>query len=188
MAGEGSVTASGVDRASGVREEAAREAATSQTPMPTAKTAALPASGTIEVTIADGRVIKLDGEVEEVSDHIETITRRVKEQDKVIVLKFPAVTNIKQWHNQLARNLVLASGRTDAREVAWIINEVVRPGSRLEGFASSGDARFLTLDTKLHMAATAVIKEGNRALSTIGVADSRLVQIEPRHEAALRPS
>ena len=40
--------------------------------------------------------------------------------DKVTAPNFPAITNLRQWHNQLARNLVLASGRTDGAEVKWL--------------------------------------------------------------------
>ena len=71
--------------------------------------------GILEVTIADGRVIKLDGEFE-ITGQAETITRRVKEAGQILVPKFPSVTNIKQWHNSLARGLELASGRTDGQE------------------------------------------------------------------------
>ena len=63
------------------------------------------------------------------------------------------------------RNLVLASGRTDGLEVKWL-NEVYTGGSQFEDFNSWGDARFATLDIKLHSAITAIIKEGNRTLAT----------------------
>jgi hypothetical protein len=64
-------------------------------------------------------VIKLDGESEEISGEVETITRKVKENDKSIAPKFPSVTKIRQWHNGLARQLVLGGGRTDGKEVSW---------------------------------------------------------------------
>ena len=111
--------------------------------------------------MADGKVVKLDGEFEEITGETEVTTRRVKERGKVLAPKFPTVVNIKQWHNQLARNLVLASGRADGQKVKWL-NEVYQTGAKFEGLNSSGDARFATLDIKLHSARTAMIKEGNR--------------------------
>ena len=165
----GRVTASSVDPppAAGPTVPTTREArepsalAPSLTPRPSVP----PSTGAIEVTTSDGRVIKLDGEYEEISGETEIITRKVKENDKVIVPKFPSVTNIRQWQNGLARQLVLAGGRVDGKEVSWI-NEILWAGSRFDDFASSGDARYATLDIKLHMAVTAVIKEGNRTLAT----------------------
>ena len=40
------------------------------------------------------------------------------------------------------------------------------PGSKFNDVASPGEARYLTLDIKLLMAVTAVIKEGNRTFAT----------------------
>ena len=54
-----------------------------------------------------------DGDFEEITDGSETVTRRIKEHKKIVVPEFPAVTNVRQWHNGVARGLVLASGRTD---------------------------------------------------------------------------
>ena len=108
---------------------------------------------------SSGNVINLEGEYEQVEDSQEMITRRVKEHDKVACPKFPTVINLKQWHNQLVRNVVLASGRTDHAEVEWM-NAVLASGSKFEDFAASGGVRFATLDLKLHAAVTQCIKEG----------------------------
>ena len=114
-----------------------------------------------------------DGDYEEVSGGTETITRRVEELEKVSVLKFPTVPNVRQWHNGVARRLVLASGRTDQREIQWI-NEVLKAGAKMEDFADSGEPRFATLDIKLYAAVLAVIRDGNRTLATkvIGLEDA----------------
>ena len=74
------------------------------------------------------------------------------------------ISNLKQWHNQLARNLVLASGRTDGQEVEWL-NMVLADGAKFDLFESSGEARFATLDIKLHSALMVCITEGNKALA-----------------------
>ena len=121
-------------------------------------------NGPLEIATTNGEVIKLEGEYEQVVGGDEIITRRVKEADKVLVPKFPSITNLKQWHNQLARNLVLASGRTDGQEVAWL-NMVLADGAKIDLFELSGEARFATLDIKLHSALTVCIKEGNKALA-----------------------
>ena len=47
------------------------------------------------------------------------------------------------------------------RVYGYYINEVLKPGAKFDDFASTGEARFATLDVKLHMAVTAVIKEGS---------------------------
>ena len=64
--------------------------------------AARPTSSTVELTTPDGRVIKLDGDFEEISGDTETITRRVWEQDNVSVPKFPTGTDVRRWHNGVA--------------------------------------------------------------------------------------
>ena len=114
--------------------------------------------------MASCQTVKLEGEYEEVVGETETVTRKVKEQDKVLAPKFPTISNLRQWHVQLARNLMVASGRTDGAEVEWL-NEVLKDGSKFEDFYSSGAARFATLDIKLHAALTAVVKEGCRTLA-----------------------
>jgi hypothetical protein len=105
------------------------------------------------------------GDYEEITGESETITRRVRELEKVTVPKFPTVTNVRQWHNGVARGLVLAGGRTDHKEIQWI-NEVLKTGAKVGDFASSGEPRFATLDIKLYAAVLAVIKDGNRTLAT----------------------
>ena len=60
---------------------------------------------------------------------------------------------------------MLASGRTDGQEVRCL-SEVYKSGAKFEEVNSSGDARFATLDIKLHGAMTAIISEGNRTLAT----------------------
>ena len=113
---------------------------------------------------ATGQTVKLDGEYEEIVGAKETITRRVKEHDKVVAPKFPTINNIKQFHNQMARNIVLASGRTDGAEVAWW-NEIMREGIKMDDLADSGDPRFATLDLKIHCCLTQSIRDGNRTLA-----------------------
>ena len=58
-----------------------------------------PTSGYLEVTTADGKVVKLDGEFEGIASATEVITRRIKGHDLVITPKFPAVVNVKQRRN-----------------------------------------------------------------------------------------
>ena len=57
--------------------------------------------GALEVVTAGGGVIRLEGEYEQVVGSIEKMARRIKELEKVAVPKFPTITNIRQWHNQL---------------------------------------------------------------------------------------
>ena len=123
-----------------------------------------PKAGALEIVTANGETLKLEGEYEEIVGASETVTRRVKEQDKITIPKFPTVNNIKQFHNQVARNLVLASGRTDGAEVKWW-NEVMKDGAKFNDFADSGDPRFATLDLKLHCALTQCVRDGNRTLA-----------------------
>ena len=113
---------------------------------------------------ANGQVIKLEGEYEQLTDSNESITRRIKEMDRVTVPKFPTLASLKQWHSQLIRNLVLASGRTDHVELRWL-DEILKVGAKFEDFHNSGGARFATLDIKLHCAMTQVIKDGCRTLA-----------------------
>ena len=87
-----------------------------------------------------------------------------KSRTRVIVPKFPTITNLKQWHVQLVRNVVLASGRTDHAEVQWM-NAVMAVNSKFEDFADCGGARFATLDIKLHAALTQIIKDGCKTLA-----------------------
>ena len=118
----------------------------------------------MEVTTTTGEVIKLEGEYEHYSGGGETVTRRIKEQDKVTAPKFPSITQTRNWHNTVGRNLMLASGRADGAEVLWW-NKVMEDGAKFEDFADSGGARFAILDLKLHQCLTAVIKEGCRTLA-----------------------
>ena len=56
-------------------------------------------------------------------------------------------------------------GARTGRRWPWI-NEAFRVGAKFDDVASSGEARFATLDIVLHMAVTAIIKGGNRTLAT----------------------
>ena len=122
-------------------------------------------AGALEVMTANGQTIKLEGEYEEVVGPTEIVTRRIKEQDKVIGPKFPTINTLRPFHNQIGRNLVLASGRTDGAEVKWW-NEILQEGSKFEDFANTGDPRHATLDLKLHCTLNQCIKEGNKTLAT----------------------
>ena len=85
------------------------------------------------------------------------MTRRCKEQDKVLSPRFPSITTLRDWHNTQGRNLVLASGRGDGNIVVQWWNEIQREGARFEDFADSGGASFAVLDLKLHASLTGVI-------------------------------
>ena len=43
---------------------------------------------------ASGQTLQLEGEYEEVVGETETVTRKVKEQDKVLAPKFPTISNL----------------------------------------------------------------------------------------------
>ena len=113
---------------------------------------------------ANGQTVKLDGEYEEMVGAKETINRRAKEHEKVVAPKFPTINNIKQFHNQMARNIVLASGRMDGAEVAWW-KEIRREGVKMDDLADSGDPRYATLDLKIHCCLTQCVRDGNRTLA-----------------------
>ena len=118
----------------------------------------------LEVMTANGTTIKLEGEYEEHTSGGETITRKIKMQDKVLSPKFPSITNTKAWHNKQGRNLVLASGRADGLEAIWW-NEILREGAKFEDFADSGGARYAILDLMLHASLTTIINDGNKTLA-----------------------
>ena len=122
-------------------------------------------NGTLELFTASGQPVKLAGEFEEHASGNEVITRRVKEQDKVVSPKFPGHGHVKQWHNQQGRNLVLAGGHSDEAEVGWW-NEILREGSKFEDFAVESDPRFTTLSLKLTASLVQCIKEGNKTLAS----------------------
>ena len=79
------------------------------TPHPVPKPTARNRNGVLEIPTANGEILKLDGEFEEMTSGGETVTRKIKEHDKVVSPNFPSITNVNAWHNQQARNLVLTS-------------------------------------------------------------------------------
>ena len=73
----------------------------------------------------------------------EVVVRKVHEADKVVVPKFPKVTNLKQWRIGVCRGLVNASGRSDGGEIPWLI--AATDGTHdYDALEDSGEPRFHT--------------------------------------------
>ena len=117
----------------------------------------------MEVVTKSGQTLKLDGDYEQYVTSEGIQTRRVKEAEKVVVTKFPTITNLRTWHCDTGRGLVHASGRTDNWEIAWW-NAILGDGVTFEDLENSGDARFAMLDIKLYTALKAIIRESCKIL------------------------
>ena len=93
------------------------------------------------------------------SDKSRVVVRKT-DVEKVIVPKFPHIGDVPVWKQNVARNLTVATGRIDYKEISWI-NEVQKVGQTMEGLADSGKGkRFKQLDIRLAVSLVACVKEG----------------------------
>ena len=93
------------------------------------------------------------------------VVRKVHEADKIVIPKFPKVTNLKQWRIGVCRGLLNASGRSDAAEIPWLL-KATGGTKKYDDLEDSGDPRFRTLDQKLAVALVATVKAECQILAT----------------------
>ena len=86
------------------------------------------------------------------------ISRR--EADKVIVPPFPKVTHLDGWMSHCIANVLSAFADPNHEEwISWI-NPAFRPDPDIEGLNDSGHLKFKSIDVKLGIAMTAMLKSG----------------------------
>ncbi|CAE7475880.1 unnamed protein product, partial [Symbiodinium microadriaticum] len=89
------------------------------------------------------------------------ISRR--EADKVIVPPFPKVTHLDGWMSHCVANVLSAFADPNHEEwISWI-NPAFRPDPDIEGLNDSGHLKFKSIDVKLGIAMTAMLKSGGDA-------------------------
>jgi hypothetical protein len=91
-------------------------------------------------------------------------TRKFKEHETVKVPKFPTLPSLPAWKLQVGKNLVAAGGRIDQREIAWWA-EVSKETSTFDSLADSGEERFVSLDLKLSISLSVMLKEVNNEVT-----------------------
>ena len=74
--------------------------------------------------------------------------------------KFPTLPNLSAWELQVGKNLVAAGGRIDQREIAWRA-EASKETSSFDTLEGSGEDRFVSLDLKLSISLSVMLKEVN---------------------------
>ena len=84
------------------------------------------------------------------------ISRR--EADKVVVPPFPKVTHLDSWMSHCIANMLSACADPNHEEwISWI-NPAFRPDPDIEGMSDSGHIKFKSIDVKLGVAMTAMLK------------------------------
>ena len=101
----------------------------------------------------------------ESSGRITNEARRFQEHDTVKVPKFPTLPNLSAWKLQVGKSLVAAGGRIDQREIAWWA-EVSKDASNFDSLEDSGEDRFVSLDLKLSISLSVMLKEVNNEVTT----------------------
>ena len=79
-------------------------------------------------------------------------------------LSFP-LPNLSAWKLQVGKNLVAAGGRIDQREIAWWA-EVNKDTSNFDSLEDPGEDRFVSLDLKLSISLSVMLKEVNNEVIT----------------------
>jgi hypothetical protein len=87
-------------------------------------------------------------------------TLKSREQDKVIVPRFPTLVQLEQYAVALANNLIFASSLKDCAEIGWLGETRTKTFDEL---GDSGMKRFESLDVKLSMALAATIRDSKEA-------------------------
>ena len=86
------------------------------------------------------------------------ISRR--EADKVVVPPFPKVTHLDSWMANCTANVLGACADPDHEEwIAWL-QPAFRPNPDIDALNDSGDIKFKSIDVKLGVAMTDMIKNG----------------------------
>ena len=92
-------------------------------------------------------------------------TRRFKEHDTAKVPKFPTLPNFFAWKLQVGKSLVAAGGRVDLRKIAWWA-EASKDASNFDSLEGSGEDRFVSLDLKLSISLSVMLKEVNNEVTS----------------------
>jgi hypothetical protein len=125
------------------------------TPSPTTLPPGLPAvsagSSTTRVTAPPVR-----------EPRVEDSTLKVKEADKLHAPAYPTITNLASWQSNLTQQLVQTSGVRDVQTIIEWITAVWTTGAKIEDFADSGGAAYVTLDVKLSTAMQLIISHGGQ--------------------------
>eukprot|EP00439_Symbiodinium_sp_Y106_P053861 s1457_g7.t1 len=95
-----------------------------------------------------------DPEVTEVK-----ISRR--EADKVVVPPFPTVTHLDNWMAQCVANVLSACADPNQEEWMKWLSPAFRPHPDIEGLNDSGHRKFKSIDVKLGVAMTAMLRAGS---------------------------
>ena len=86
-----------------------------------------------------------------------------KEADKVVVPPFPKVTHLDSWMSHCIANMLSACADPSHEEwISWI-NPAFRPDPDIEGMSDSGHLKFKSIDIKLGVAMTAMLKSAGDA-------------------------
>ena len=95
-----------------------------------------------------------DPEVTEVK-----ISRR--EADKVVVPSFPTVTHLDNWMAQCIANVLSACADPNQEEWMRWLSPAFRPHPDIEGLNDSGHKKFKSIDVKLGVAMTSMLRAGS---------------------------
>ena len=87
-------------------------------------------------------------------------TLKSREQDKVVVPKFPTLVQLEQYAVSLSNSLIFASSLKDCAEIEWLSEAKSKTFDEL---GDSGAKRFESLDVKLSMALAATIRDSKEA-------------------------
>ncbi len=80
-----------------------------------------------------------------------------KEADKIPVPQFPNMVSLPQWKAQVAKSVVCASSQANGKEMEWF-SESFQHGMTFAALADSGEDRYASLDIKLSVALTTMIR------------------------------
>ncbi len=104
-----------------------------------------------------------------------------KEAEKIIVPKFPNMSNLPQWRNAVSRNLACASSQADGKEVEWIL-ATFEDGVTFDSLAQTGHDLFASLDIKLSAVVTAIIRDTPSARNLPDGLIAKRMQLSVRSE------
>ena len=90
---------------------------------------------------------------------------RYKEAETIPVPNFPTGPQIPQFRMTMARTLAASTGRYDQAEINWFVSEGFGPGITFETLANSGLPRFRSLDMKLSVCLSKMVRNANNQLS-----------------------
>ena len=122
----------------------------------------------------------------DVGDHDVTevkIPRR--EADKVVVPPFPKVTHLDSWMSHRIANLLSACADPNHEEwISWI-QPAFRPNPDIEGMNDSGHLKLKSIDVKLGLAMTAMLKSAGDVAADLYLDVNRIANRYARNDAKL---